>query len=76
MVGENISQEFRLKYRDKTHTKACTASNYIERLLIFASAVTGCLSISGFATLVSILIRITSSAVGLKIGAITAGIKI
>ena len=36
---------------------------------------TGCVSISSFASLVNIPIGITSSAVGLKICAITAGIK-
>ena len=37
--------------------------------------VTGCVSISDFASLVAISIEVTSSAVGLKICAITAGIK-
>ena len=36
---------------------------------------TGCVSISAFASLVGIPIGITSSAIGLKICAITAGIK-
>ena len=35
----------------------------------------GCISISAFPSLVGILIRITSSALGLKICAIAAGIK-
>ena len=39
------------------------------------SAVTGCVSISAFPSLVGIPVYITSSAVGLKICAITAGIK-
>ena len=39
------------------------------------STVTGCISISAFASLVSIPAGIASSAVGLKICAITAGIK-
>ena len=39
------------------------------------SSVTGCVSISAFVSLVSILIGITSSAIGLKICIITAGIK-
>ena len=39
------------------------------------SAVAGCVSISNFASLVGIPIVITSSAVRLKICAITAGIK-
>ena len=39
------------------------------------SSVIGCVSISAFVSLVSILIGITSSAIGLKICIITAGIK-
>ena len=49
--------------------------NYIEHLLILASVVSGCVSISVFASLVGISIEITISAVGLKIYAITARIK-
>ena len=49
--------------------------NYIELLLISMSTVTGCVSISAFASLVGIPIVITSSAIILKICAITAGIK-
>ena len=36
---------------------------------------TGCISISAFASLIGISIGITSSAIGLKLLAITAGIK-
>ena len=43
--------------------------------LNLASAVTGCISISAFAFLLGILIEITSSAIGIKICAITAAIK-
>ena len=49
--------------------------NYIEHFLILASTITGCVSISAFASLIGIPIGITSSAIGLKICAITAGIK-
>ena len=49
--------------------------NYIEHFLILASTITGCISISAFASLIGIPIGITSSAIGLKICAITAGIK-
>ena len=49
--------------------------NYIEHLRISTSTVTGCVSISAFASLVGIPIVITSSAIILKICAITAGIK-
>ena len=49
--------------------------NYNEHVFILASAVTGCISISAFASLLSIPIVITSSAIGLKNNEITAGIK-
>ena len=59
----------------KKYKKACTALNHIEHFLILCSAITGCVSISAFASLVGISVGITSSATGLKICAITAGIK-
>ena len=49
--------------------------NYIDHSLIVTSTITGCFSISAFSPLVGILIRIASSIIGLKICAITAGIK-
>ena len=60
---------------NKKHKKVCTTSNYIEHFLIFASTITGCVSISAFASLVGIPIGIASSTIGLKICVITAGIK-
>ena len=48
---------------------------YVEHLLILTSTVTGYISISGFSSLVAISAGITSSAVGIKVCAITAGIK-
>ena len=59
----------------RKHKKVCTTLNYIEHFLILASTITGCVSISAFASLIGIPIGITSSAIGLKICAITAGIK-
>ena len=59
----------------KKHKKACTTLNYIEHFLILSSTITECISISGFSSLVAIKIGITSSAIGLEICAITAGIK-
>ena len=59
----------------KKHKNVNTILNYLEYLLILDSAVTGCLSISTFASLFDICIRIMSSAVGIKICAITAGIQ-
>ena len=47
----------------KQHKKVWVALNYIENLLISASAVTGCVSISVFTSLVVIPILITSSTV-------------
>ena len=51
------------------------ALNYIENLIILDSGVTGCISISGFVSLVGISIVIGNAAVRLKICAITAKIK-
>ena len=53
----------------RKHKKVCTTLNYIEHLII------GCISISAFASLLVIPIGITSSAIRLKICAITVGIK-
>ena len=52
-----------------------SAENYTEHFLILASVVTGCISISIFASLLGIPIRTTSSAIRLKISVIIAGIK-
>ena len=49
--------------------------NYIEHLLILASTITGCVPISVFASLVCVSVGNTSSAVVLKICAITAGTR-
>ena len=59
----------------KKNKKICMALNYIENLLNLASMVTGCFSISAFVSLVSVPVGIASSAVGLRICAITAGIN-
>ena len=49
--------------------------NYIEHLLILVSTITGCVSISAFASLVCVPVGITSSAVVIKTCTITAWIK-
>ena len=49
--------------------------NCHEHFLVFVSAVCGCVSISVFTSLVGIAVSIGSSALGLKICAITAGIE-
>ena len=51
----------------KKHKKVCRVLNYIDHSFIVISTITGCVSISAFASLVGIPIRITSSAIGLKI---------
>ena len=48
------------------YEKTCKYLNYVTHLLILASTVTGCNSISAFASLVPIPVGITSSAVGIK----------
>ena len=86
-----ISLEFTLKNINKTNylieeinqyeliskkqKMVCTTLNYIEYFLILASTITGCVSISSFASLVGIPIGIRHSAIGLKICAIPPGIK-
>ena len=59
----------------KKHKSVCITLNYIEYFIVLSSTITGCISISAFASLVGIPIGITSSAIGLKICAITAPIK-
>ena len=49
--------------------------NYVEHLLILVLTITGCISISAFASLVDIPVGITSSAAAINICAIIAGIK-
>ena len=53
----------------------CTTLNYIEHFLILTSTISECISVSAFVFLLGILIGITSSAIGLKTYALTAGIK-
>ena len=57
------------------HKKVCTTINYFEHSHFLASTITGCISIYVFASLIGIPKGITSSVMGLKICAITAGIK-
>ena len=57
------------------HKKTSKYLSYIEHLPILPSAATGGVSISAFASLVAIPVGITSSAVGIKVCAIIAGIK-
>ena len=49
--------------------------SYVEHLLILASTVTGCVSISAFASLDCGSVDITSSVIGIKLCVITTGMK-
>ena len=59
----------------RKHKTVCRNLNYIEEFLTLASAITGCISISAFASFLGIPIGITSSAIKLKTCALAAGIK-
>ena len=59
----------------KKHKKVYRVLDYINRLLIVISTITRYVYISDLSSLVGIPIRITSSAIALKICAITAGSK-
>ena len=58
----------------RKHKKVHKTLNSIEHFPTLASTITRCISISAFASLLGIPIGITSSAIGLKICAIPAGI--
>ena len=76
LAGNHLLVE--IKHNDlmsEKHKKKCRYLKYVEHLLILASTLTGCISISAFASLVCVPVGITSSAVGLQICAFTAGIK-
>ena len=59
----------------RKHKKVCAIPNYIEHFLISASTITGCISISAFASFLDIPVGITSSAIGLKNCAILQELK-
>ena len=69
---EEIKQK---ELMSRNHKKVYTTLNYIEHSIILASTITGCISISAFASVLSIPIRITGSSRGLEICVITAEIK-
>ena len=55
-----------IKHNDlmsKKYKKTCKYLNYFEHLLLLASTITGCVSVSAFASLVCVPVGITSSAV-------------
>ena len=59
----------------RKYKEVCTTLNYIEHFLILASTITGCISISAFASLIGIPIGITSSSIELNVCAITGRTK-
>ena len=70
-----IEEINRIELMSKKTKKVCRFLNYIDHSLIVISAITGCVSISAFPSLVGIPIGITSSAIGLKNCKITGKIK-
>ena len=75
-IRNNIVEEIeQIELMSRKHKKVCTTWNYIEHFLLLAFTVSECIFISVFISLVGIPIEITNSAIGLKICAITAGIK-
>ena len=71
-LPEEVNQN---KLMSRQHKKVCTTLNYIEHILILASTITGCISISDFAYLIGVSIGITSSAIGSKMCTIAARVK-
>ena len=57
---EEINQKELLS---KKHKKICTTLNYIEHFPVLGCSITGCVSISAFASVVGIPTGITSSAI-------------
>ena len=78
MIEENINQVLRLRKIDETRnyfSEEIKHNGYIEQSLILVFSITGYVLILASASLISIPLGISSSAVGLKICVITAGIK-
>ena len=70
----NIYLLIEIKVNDlmrEKHKKMCKALNYFELFLVLISAVSGCLSISAFPSLIGVLVGIVSST---KIRAIPTGV--
>ena len=59
----------------KKHKNICKTLNYIEKVFILDSEITGCISISTFASLFGIPTGVASSEIRLKMCAIAAGIN-
>ena len=69
---EEIKQ---IELMSRKHKKIYATLTYIEDFLISASAITKCMPISTFDSLIGVPIGITSSAIELKTCAIAVGIK-
>ena len=59
----------------KKHKNVCTMLNYVKYIVSLASTIAGCISIFAFASLISIPIGVTNSAIRLKICAIATIVK-
>ena len=59
----------------KKYEKVYTTLNYMKHFFVLVSTVTRCVSIFAFVSLFGVSVGTTSSAIGLKICAIAAGIK-
>ena len=62
-----IEEINRNELMSKKHKKVCRVFSFIHHSFIVISTITGCVSLSCFASLVGVPIGITSSAMGLKI---------
>ena len=62
-----IEEINRNELMSKKHKKVCRVFSFIHHSFIVISTITGCVSLSRFASLVGVPIGITSSAIGLKI---------
>ena len=71
-LTEEIDQN---ELTSKKHKKVYRVLTYIEHLLILISTVTGCVSISAFASLVGIPVGVNSFTIVLTFFVIIAGIK-
>ena len=69
---EEIEQ---IELNSRKHKEVCTTLNYFQQFPTLASAITGCILISVFASLLGIHLWTTSSAIGLKICARIAWFK-
>ena len=73
MAKENVNLDSRLK--KKKQKKVFRILNYFEHFVNFVFAVSGCVLISPFASLLGVSVAIASSSAGWETFALTAGIK-